>query len=244
MNRRRRVLASVALAALGACAAPSGTVSFGSMTIPPGGPLQAVSDVEGPYSAVRYRTHAVAIRLWPDSLEDGLAELTVIVTNGSWNTITLDVDHIGLFSNGHRMAVHGRESMLALSMASPGSPAKSETPREIAAARDLPAAQDSQARAPQNDNIGLDVTDPMLASAAGRASANRRAALAKADTVNADERRELINDWYLETVDIYPGDTGTGGISIAVPGSDAEMELRISIDQEEYMFPISYRTRQ
>ncbi|MDH3442083.1 MAG: hypothetical protein OEM63_15090, partial [Gammaproteobacteria bacterium] len=202
-----------------------------------------------PYGAVRYGAHAVAIRLWPDSLDDGLAEITVIVTNGSWNTIALDAHNIGLYLNEDRLAVLGRSSMLARINDSIDEP----SPRASVATDSL-AERQTTPRSSTPDGgmegsrlgseVGAMAVDPALAAAARRANTNRRQTPGQARAGNLEERRATINDWYLETIEIYPGDTRTGGISIAVPDGDADLELHVSIGDEDYVFPIRYRTHQ
>jgi len=242
-------MAIVALALLVACATPSGTTSSASMSIPLSGRLQAISDVEGPYGAVLYGAHAVAIRLWPDSLDDGLAEITVIVTNGSWNTIALDANNIGLTLNGDTETVLGRSSMLArindsIDESSPRASVATDSLTERQATPESSTPDGGMEGSRLGSEVGALAVDPALAAAARRANTNRRPVPGRASSRNLDERRARINDWYLETIEIYPGDTGTGGISIAVPDGDADLELHVSIGDEDYVFPIRYRTRQ
>lgn len=247
MKRTQCLAGAVAFGLLAACAVPGGTTSTASMTIPLNKDLQAISDVQGPYGAVSYARHAVAVRLWPDTLDNALAELTVIVTNGSWNTILLDVDNITLLSNGIKTPVLGQSSMLARTEVATGQSTASQagtlSPRtESASTREASAPESGAAGSRLNTETGSISVDPALAAAARRANANRRPASVRSST-NLEEQREMIRDWYLEIVEIYPGDTGTGGISIPVPEVDSELELRIRIGEEDYVFPISYRTR-
>lgn len=248
MKRTQCLAGSVAFGFLAACAAPDATTPSASMTIPLGDGLQAIADVQGPYGAVNYAKHAVAVRLWPDTLDDTLAELTIIVTNGSWNTISLDVDNIALLANGMASPVLGQTSMLARTNIaageSPVSASGNLIPRnDSEGVRDSSAIDNGSAGSRPNSTFGSTSIDPGLAAAVQGANANRRPVSVQS-SADLEDQRETIRDWYLESIEIYPGDTGTGGISIPVPEMDADLQLRIRIEDEDYLFPISYRTHQ
>lgn len=244
---RRRLIVIPACLALAACATPGNLATPGSLTIPLTGELQAIADVEGPYGAVSYGKHAVAIRVWPDSLDDGLAEITVIVTNGSWNTIEFRMDDVALIANNAEWPMLGKSSMLSRIDAAPADSTSNVTGdieplSERESSREVAVGQGGMAGARRGSDAGSIAVDPALAAAARRASAGRRPAARQMDGPGVDAQREIISDWYLGTIAIYAGDTGTGGISFPLPDSDTEFELRISIGDEHYVFPLSYLT--
>ena len=84
---RRTWGVAFALAALAGCATPQAERPTGSMTMPLIEGQVPIADIEGPFGAARYDENAVAIRIWPDSFDDGLAEFTVIVTNNTFEPI-------------------------------------------------------------------------------------------------------------------------------------------------------------
>ena len=49
-----------------------------------------------------------------------------------------------------------------------------------------------------------------------------------------------IRAWYLDTIEVYPGDTGVGGLSIRLPAEDQSLTLTVAVDGEEYQFPLEY----
>ena len=246
-NQPRRMAALVACFGLTACASTVTAPPPGTIMMPLTDGLEAITDVEGPYGAVRYGDHAVAVRVWPDSLDDGLAELSVIVTNGGWNTVVLDAGRIQLVHDDRTAAVLGKSEMLAqldaqsdsVVTGTAGRRPEQSGPNEATATTSVP--QGSMARGPQNNGFGSVTADPALASAARQAGASRRPSGLTADR---SAQRASVEDWYLDVIEIYPGDTAAGGISIAVPREDADLELRVNLGNEQYAFPLRYRTRQ
>ena len=250
LNQRPRMAALVACLWLTACASTVTAPPPATITIPLTEGLETISDVEGPYGAVRYGDHAVAVRVWPDSLDDGLAELTIIVTNGGWNTVVLDAGSIQVMHDDRTASVLGKSEMLAQLAAQADSVVTATTgrrpdqsgPNEATATSSVP--QGSMARGPQNDGFGSVTADPALASAARQVGAGRRPSGLTADATDRSAQRASVENWYLDVVEIYPGDTATGGISFAVPREDADLELRVNLGNEQYAFPLRYRTGQ
>ena len=50
----------------------------------------------------------------------------------------------------------------------------------------------------------------------------------------------MIESWYLQRLEIYPGDTGTGAISFALPTDDDKLQIIVEVDSEQYVFELIY----
>ncbi len=208
--------------------------------------LAPITDVAGPYGAVQFGANAVALRVWPDSLGDNLAEFSLIVTNGTWNTLHVTIDDIRLVTGSGEQAVLGKSRMLAKlespdDPATDGPPPHTEPMADSARSRTSTAtAQGSGSRRPL-DQAGTFAIDPALSAATRSASSGRRPTASAPDSANLENQRVTIDEWYLDELEIYPGDTGTGGFSIPVPAGDTDFQLHVRIGGDLYRFPVAYR---
>jgi len=212
------------------------------------GNTQAITDVDGPYGGVSMKEHAVAIRVWPDSMDDGLAEVSVFISNGSWNTLTASADDIIVIVGDQESEILGKEEMLArLAGAGATSTAtgfdgggpSSDSERLTGAAVSSGAAADSQ----KSGSSDGSTFNSGISEAAQRASSNRRPTSGSSDQYT-EQKLAAIEDWYLDRIDVYPGDTGTGGISIPLPNQSESMQITVRLDGETYTFDLEYtRTR-
>ena len=214
------------------------------MTMPLTDGQVPIADIDGPYGAARYDENAVAIRIWPDSLDDGLAEFTIIVTNNTWNTVTVSADNIQLVGHDSDTSVLGKSRMLARldsGFSAPGAMATSGSDSAIdertARTTTIPGdtAGTGQARAGSSADTGVTTI-----AAAVRGTGRRPALKAGADQADG-ETRSAIEAWYLDSLEIYPGDTGAGGFSVPVPTGNTDFELQIVIGTVTYRYPVEYR---
>ena len=112
-----------------ACAtAPVERTDGGRLTVQLAVDQQRITDVEGPYSAVSLKTHKVAVRVWPDGLDDGVADASIFVTNGTWASLQLDSAAIRATSAFGNIDVLGRREMLAGLSATPAEAEASNSP--------------------------------------------------------------------------------------------------------------------
>ena len=236
---------TIVFSALGGCAAPEAARPVGTMSMPLTEGQVAIAELEGPHGAARYGENAVAIRLWPDSLDDGLAEFTVIVTNNTWNTIVLSADDIRLAVDGKYTPVLGRTGMLARLEGEPGDAGQAVAPdsdlaidARAARSTSVTTSETGTRQAPTGSGGGIDAST--IASAV-RGSGGRRPAFESGDSASREEMQDAIDNWYFDTIEIYPGDTGTGGFSIPVPDADADFELQVVLGPETYRYPVEYR---
>ena len=208
------------------------------------GETQAIADVEGPYGAVLMKKHAVAIRVWPDSMDDGLAEVSVFVTNGSWNTVTVSADDIIVTAGDQETEILGSEEMLArLSgdaevpnpTSNSGTGPSSDSARLTEAGGFSGAASGSQ----KSGDTDGSTFNSVISEAAQRASSNRRPNSGSSHQ-STEKQREAIEDWYLDRIEIYPGDTGTGGISVPLPNQNESMQIIVRLADETYTFDLEY----
>ncbi len=216
------------------------------MTMPLADGLEPIADVAGPHGAVSFGANTVALRVWPDSLDDSLAEFSLIVTNGTWNTLLVTSDDIRLVTAAGEQAVLGKSRMLAR-LDSPTDPAANDPPPDIAPVTENARSRTSTAisagagsRRPVGE-AGTLAIDPALSAATRGATSGRRPAGPAQDTASLQNQRATIEEWYLDELEIYPGDTGAGGFSIPVPVGDADFQLHVRIGGELYRFPVSYR---
>lgn len=208
------------------------------------GNTQAIADVDGPYGGVSMKEHAVAIRVWPDSMDDGLAEVSVFITNGSWNTVTASADDIIVTVGDQESEILGKEEMLArlagagatfTAKGFDGGGPSSDSERLTGAADSSGAAADSQ----KSGSSDGSTFNSGISEAAQRASSNRRPTSGSSDQ-STEKKLAAIEDWYLDRIDVYPGDTGTGGISIPLPNQSESMQITVRLDGETYTFDLEY----
>ena len=50
----------------------------------------------------------------------------------------------------------------------------------------------------------------------------------------------MIESWYLQRLEIYPGDTETGAISFALPVDDDRLRIVVEVDSEQHVFELIY----
>jgi hypothetical protein len=207
---------------------------------------EPIADVEGPYGAVSMKDHAVAIRVWPNGLGDGLADVSIIVTNNSWNTLVLDPSGVSVTaSNAGAIAVLDRDAMLAsLEIGEPA--AERGTGRDLGplnerrSSQAARAADGSMAGTRMSGDIGATAVDPALMAAARTAPGTRRESPGNVDEEALAESRAAIDAWYLQSTEIYPGDTAAGGISFALPAVDDDLTIIISLAGQSYPFELRY----
>jgi hypothetical protein len=238
---RYLLLLSIALTACGT-SPTAGFVEQLNVAISRGN--QPISDVEGPYGAVSVKTHVVALRVWPDSLADGLAEANIIVTNESWNTIEVTINDIALESASGSLPVLGKPQMLAaLSGDSSATAGIGERDIVLQSERQSSHAARSQqgsgGGSRQSGDIEGAMMDPAIAQAA-RLAGSTGTTSAAASPEEVEQRRQSIEDWYLDRLEIYPGDTGVGGISFPLPANSQDLVLTVSLYGEEHTFDIEY----
>jgi hypothetical protein len=215
------------------------------LVVNPSAGSQPIADVEGPYGVVVMQKHAVALRVWPDGIDDGLADASLIVTNNSWNTLVVDSASVSLSSPDGSISVLDRDAMLA--RLDGGQPmAESDLDRTLGplAERQSSPGVRSSTTTTSGARLGGEIDganlDPALMAAAQRASTSDRRTQYAPDEETRDALRDTIDAWYLQRVEIYPGDTGTGGISFALPVVTTDLELIVALDGEEYVFDLSY----
>ena len=232
------------LVAVAACSTTPTDSSRQDLVVIIAGETQAISDVEGPYGAVSVKSHVVALRVWPDSIDDGIAEANVIVTNESWNTISFGVEDIAIRSGPEEIRVLGKPQML-MALSEPGTVPVETVDGEIDALSERQSSRASRAQqgggagSRISGDVGATMMDPAIADAARRAGSPARSSSA-AQTANPEERRRAIEEWYLDTVEIYPGDTGVGGISFQLPDTSGPLQLTVSLAGELYTFDLEY----
>lgn len=212
------------------------------------GTTQAIKDVDGPYGGVSMKEHAVAIRVWPDSMDDGLAEVSVFITNGSWNTVTVSAADIIVTIGDQESEILGKEDMLARLARAGDTPTAtgfgsegpySDSERLTGAAVVSGAAADSQ-KSGSSDGRTF---NSGISEAAQRATSNRRPTSGFSDQ-SLDKKLAAIEDWYLDRIEVYPGDTGTGGISIPLPKQSESMQITVRLNGETYIFDLEYTRTQ
>lgn len=209
--------------------------------------LEPITDVDGPYGAVQFGANAVALRVWPESLGDSLAEFSLIVTNRTWNTLQVTVDDIRLVTRAGEQAVIGKSRMLArleqpTDAAANGTSLDIDPMTEGARPRTSNAATEGSGSRRPVGEAGTLAIDPALSAATRSASSGRRPTGSAQDSASLENQRATIAEWYLDELEIYPGDTGTGGFSIPVPAGDADFQLHVRIGGDLYRFPVEYRT--
>ena len=210
---------------------------------------QPIADVEAPYGAVSMKDHAVAIRIWPAGLDDGLADVSIIVSNNSWNTIVLDPDSVSVTaSTAGTIAVLDRDAMLA-SLDTGDTGADRGTERDIGplserrSSQAARAATGSMGGTRMSGDIGATAVDPALMAAARNATGSRRDASNVPDETALAASRAVIDEWYLQRTEIYPGDTAVGGISFALPTSDSELTIVVGLAGQSYPFQMHFERR-
>ena len=237
-------------AALAGCAA-SGDPATGTphLTVLQTDGTQAIADVEGPYGAVSMKDHAVAIRVWPGGLGDGLADVSIIVTNNSWNTIVLDPDNVSVTTRtAGSLDVLDRAAMLA-SLETGDSGTERGTDRDIGplnerrSSQSARAADGSMGGTRMSGDIGATAVDPALMAAARSAPGTRREARDMRDEEAMAESRAAIDEWYLQRSEIYPGDTAAGGISFALPATDEDLTIVVNLAGQSYPFELQFERR-
>ena len=202
---------------------------------------QPISDVEGPFGAVSMKKHAVAVRVWPNGLDDGVADVSIIVTNGGWNTILLSKDDISLQSASGEIAVLGRADMLARLEDPSGTAAVAAGGVAAVGERQSTQAQGgAMVGSRRSGDVAGSMMDPAIADAARRADATRQPSTPELGDATIEERRTAIESWYLDRIEIYPGDSGTGGVSFALPSTSQNFELLVALDGETYSFDLQY----
>ena len=237
--------ASLLLIASACATVPNEQMDGGRLTVLLAPDQQAITDVEGPYSAVSLKTHQVAVRVWPDDLDDGIADASIFVTNGTWASLQLDAAAIRAASAFGNIDVLGRREMLARLSATPAESEESSAPDRRRATNEMvtrnirspvgeaggPRMDASLSEAPISGNIS---------GVTSRASASRRREATRSTSSDPVERREAIEAWYLDKVEVYPGDTGMGGISFALPPGNGVIELEVNAGTESHVFALQY----
>ena len=109
---RTPLLALITMTHCVACAstppAPTGTVELRLL------PGQApVGDVDGPYAAYSRVGHGVVLRVWPESISDGMVDLSVIVRNTDLETIRLSTSDVVATGDAGPVEILGEEKMIA-----------------------------------------------------------------------------------------------------------------------------------
>ena len=188
----------------------------------------------------------MAVRVWPDGLGDGLADLSVVVTNQSWNTVILDPADISVVAErAGAIEILDRESMLALigtaespeqrtSLRNPG------TQSEQRSSRASRAADGAMGGSRMSGDIGSTANDPALVAAARSVPGAEREASPRVDEATLAGQRAAIETWYLQRVEIYPGDTAAGGISFRLPLSSDELQVLVRLSGDTYSFRLRF----
>lgn len=83
-------------------------------------------------------------------------------------------------------------------------------------------------------------TEIAIAGATTRATASRHPPGGGRSARDTSEVVAEIRAWYLDTIEVYPGDTGVGGLSIRLPAEDRSLTLTVAVDGDEYQFPLVY----
>ena len=91
-------------------------------------------------------------------------------------------------------------------------------------------------------DIGATAVDPTLMAAARTVPGAHRQAAATIDEEALAESRAAIDEWYLQSTEIYPGDTAAGGISFALPLSDETLTIVVELAGQSYPFAMRYET--
>ena len=89
-------------------------------------------------------------------------------------------------------------------------------------------------------DIGATAVDPALVAAARSASGTRRQADSRITGEALAEQRAAIGAWYLQAVEIYPGDTAAGGISFALPATSDDIGVTVSVAGQAYPFQLRF----
>ena len=228
-----------ALLVLTSCASSAPPMPGGTLAVPLSGDMQPIAEVEEPFGAAIYRRHAVAIRIWPDSLDDGLAEVSLYVTNGSWNTLALHFADVTL----EGAEVMGQARMLAYVSneevaASPETSSSAVEPADTTRTTGRLEGDPSGSR--RSGDLNPAATEIAIAGATTRATASRHPPGGGRSARDTSEVVAEIRAWYLDTIEVYPGDTGVGGLSIRLPAEDRSLTLTVAVDGDEYQFPLVY----
>lgn len=206
-----------------ACATAPAPVAAGKveMRLLPG--QSRVAEIDGPYAVFSRIGHGVLLRVWPDSIADGLVDMTVIVRNGELDSINLDSANIVARGETGPLTIYGRDAMLARFDAG-------------SVRRRMPGA--SIAVRPTGGNTGELETF-------SDSSALETAPIETGEPEQEDDRsraaqRSQIAAWYLGRLDIAPGQTVTGGLSLQLPEASQTILVNVLIDQEDHEFALLF----
>ena len=79
--------------------------------------------------------------------------------------------------------------------------------------------------------------DPAIAEAARLAGSTTQSSSSPAEIA---EKKRAIESWYLDRIEIYPGDTGVGGISLSLPDRSQDLKLSVALYGEVHTFDLRY----
>jgi len=217
-----------------------------SAPVPPTGKLEMrllpgqspVADVEGPYAAYSRLGHGVVLRLWPGRIDDGRAELSIIVRNTDLDKIRLNIADIVASGETGPVDVDGEEEMLARFDAEP---ARRTTLPSFGAA--FGSLGGGTALDPGTTDGVIKLEAPSSTYSVSRSDSAADREDSAATQRNRQTRRAQIADWYLGSMEIEPGGTGVGGISMLLPETSQTIILNVGVDSEDHEFALLFERK-
>lgn len=210
--------------------APTGTVE---MRLLPG--QSPVADVDGPYAAYSRVGHGVIVRVWPESINEGMVDLNVIVRNTDLETIQLSTGDIVANGDTGPVEILGEEKMVARFD-------EGTTRRRVSAAiMSAPFAFGGGAAGDTSTTDGVikhETPTSTYSVSSGASPGDNEDENANVSARRA--QRAQIAEWYLGTIDIEPGETVASGIGMRLPDTSQTIILNMDVDSEDHEFALIY----
>lgn len=195
---------------------------------------QAVDGIDPGEAALSKKKAAVVLRLWPANLEDGLVDASIIVANTGWDRLQISRDDLSVTSASGQARLLGAEEMLA--RARRGAPQRALPRSASAALSSVAGSLSSEVGTADGVVKGSPVASTYSVTSGGRDEES--GANSGDDSALGDEERARITAWYLDTMLIPPGETGTGGITIELPPGSEALTVTVSVAGELHTFEL------
>jgi hypothetical protein len=227
---RNPLLLFVATIACIACAAtpppPSGTLE---MRLLPG--QSPVAEVDGPYAAYSRIGHGVVLRVWPETMRDGAVDISVIVRNTELDTIRLNSADVTGSGETGPVEIAGETEVLARFDAEPFRPRGSQG--------DVMVRETFSGGSLYDGNVNDGAVKVQAPSSTYSTSRGREA---EDDELRQDReaQRARLAEWYLDSIEIEPGETAAGGVSLTLPETSQTIILNVDIDSEGHEFALVF----
>ena len=191
----------------------------------------ALVDIDGPYAAYSRVGHGVILRVWPESIEDGAIDLSLVVRNTDVDSIELSLaDVIATGENGP-LAVNGEVAMLARFDAEP------DRRRRPPATFGALATFGGGSTYDGNANTGvIKAQAPTSTYSVSSGSGPDDREDDNTPQPDRETQRTQIAEWYLGSMEVAAGETAVGGISLSLPETSQTIILHVDVDSEDHEF--------